>query len=927
MKKFYLFLLGLLLAFSSLTGQSTWLTPEAGYISRDIIPDKAFSCHDISGNNLYAIDSDGLYGYDLTTLQQTHDFGKAPADYSGWVSFVTADPDGTKIWVGYTVSGLTDDRIYSVDIATGTWTHVATFPGNFDMEIVHGNYYVSGLNTEGWDGVNDVNCISLLDLSGNDQHQKLIEVGGNSSGLAVDAAGNVYNAKYDPSGSTLMYQWAAADLANVITATDGSFLTLDDGIILTSMPGNGPYDCDVDDAGNMLFNCNDFTGGSFMAVWNGNTGEAENYEKLGVYGGSSFAWFSMLKATGDITADGKAYMINFGDPMAEIRLSKAPEINRPLSDLLLPVNAPQTIMDLSEYFTAKEGETIHYEVSTETNSILASANIDESSLSIDYLADATGTAEVTVTATSSGDEVNISFNIELRDIDYSNGVFAVNEDWFGHSNGTVNYLTSDGQFVYRAYRQENSGETLGTTSQFGTIYGNNFYLMSKQGTRMVVANAASMQKATSFDELPDGEDGRSFVGVTPQKGYISTTDGVYTFDIASMALGEKISGTSGETGNMLRAGDYVFAVTQSGVFVIDAETDELQETISDGTSTYAGLTQSIDGSVWIGAGSRLVKVDPYTLDTEDITLPSGVEVPAPWFAWTANSFCASTTENALFWAKPGGWSGSNIIFKYIIGDETSLNEPFITIETGMELYGGGLRVHPVTNQVYATAKKSGWGDNSLTNTLYVFDGTTGDELSAHPMEPYYWFPALPVFPDAYAPEFALSDLDFAPGEEAVTTDIDELVSDVDNNDAAILLEVTGNSDNAVASAEVVNGQLIVSPLSSEEGQTTISLMAISNGKVAEGDFKVTVTPVTSVSEAQSNTVRIYPNPFDNYFIIDGANITGRLFRIINLNGRVVKSGRVESSSERINCSDLASGIYMIIIDTENGPITLKAFKK
>ena len=865
MKRIYLTFFSLFIVLTTLIGQSTWLSPQEGYVSKDIITDKAFSAHDINGNHLFAIDSDGLYCYDITTGKVLHNLGKAPDGYNGWPSFVTADPDGTKVWVGYTVSGLIDDRIFSVDITTGTWTHAATFPGNFDMEYHDGNYYVSGLNTEGWDGANDVNCISLLDLTGSNNHKKLIEIGGNSSGLAIDATGNVYNAKYDPSGSTSMYQWSAASVTAVIEAIDGSFLTLEDGTVITTMPGNGPYDCATDDAGNMLFNCNDFTGGSFLARWNGNTGSTQNYEVIGTYGGSSFAWFSMLKATGDITTDGKAYMINFGDPVAEIRLSKAPVINRTINNLVLPENAPQTVINLADYFSAKEGETIEYGVIAATNTILSATAINGTNLTIDYLPNVSGTAEITVSAISSGEEVVIKFTVELRQVNYSNGVFIVNEDWFGHDNGTVNYLTHDNQFIYRPYRLENPGKKLGVTTQYGTIYGDQFFFMSKQGSRLVVADATTMKEETTIEEFVVNEsdnksDGRAFVGVTPQKGYISTSQGIYLFNISTLTVGDKLEGTSGEVGNMLRAGQYVFAVKKTEVYVIDAATDQIVQTISGGP--YGGVVQSLDGSVWIGAETTLLRLNPYTLVSEEVTLPDGIILQSSFgWAWNANSFCASATENAIYWAKPGGWSGSKIIYKYIIGDETSLNTPFITMEDGMELYGAGLRVHPETNQIYVTGMKSGWGDNSLTNTLYVFDGITGTEVARHEEEPYYWFPALPVFPDAHAPSFTLTDIDFLPGDAAKSLTLTDLVSDPDNNDASILVSVVGNTDNTIVDATVTGNQLVITPQNGVAGSATITLQALSNGKVVEASFSVSISTATTI--AKINHIPISKQPFKN----------------------------------------------------------------
>ena len=55
--------------------------------------------------------------------------------------------------------------------------------------------------------------------------------------------------------------------------------------------------------------------------------------------------------------------------------------------------------------------------------------------------------------------------------DYSDGVFFVNEDWYGHQNSTVNFLTNDGEWIYRVFQKENPDNQLGCTNQYGQIYG------------------------------------------------------------------------------------------------------------------------------------------------------------------------------------------------------------------------------------------------------------------------------------------------------------------------------------------------------------------------------------------------------------------------------------------------------------------------
>lgn len=179
------------------------------------------------------------------------------------------------------------------------------------------------------------------------------------------------------------------------------------------------------------------------------------------------------------------------------------------------------------------------------------------------------------------------------------GFWIVNEDWFGHDNGTVNrfkrteYTTLEP--VYRAYRAANDGETFGVTTQFGAIWGDNFYFTSKQGNRLVVADARTLKKKAVLTEI--GGDGRAFVGLTDRKAYVGHNRGIAVFDIPSLTITRQLEGISSQTGDMRLAAGKVFVVTQKeGLCVVDPVTDQVLQRI-DGK--FYALTRSLDGRIWV----------------------------------------------------------------------------------------------------------------------------------------------------------------------------------------------------------------------------------------------------------------------------------------------------------------------------------------
>ncbi|MDR2804193.1 MAG: Ig-like domain-containing protein [Dysgonamonadaceae bacterium] len=553
-----------------------------------------------------------------------------------------------------------------------------------------------------------------------------------------------------------------------------------------------------------------------------------------------------------------------------------------------------------------------------------------------------GTATVTAYAKDGGAEQSCTVAVDT--LDYTQGVFFVNEDWFGHNNSTINFLTNNGIWAYRVYQRENPGKELGCTSPYAAVYGDKLYITSKQskdpgasieGSRLAVVDAKTMKSLKEFANIAtdnNGQsvaDGRAFLGVDEHKGYIGTSNGIYVYDAGAMEIGAQIEGTgsasgdlySAQIGTMLRVGGRVFAVNQkTGIVVINPETDEVETVIGaplDGANQrgFGSIVLSKDGNIWCsvandvsGSGSvqdYLLKLDPYTLDTTRVALPAGYGVPNSWYAWTADGFCSSKQENTIFWKNDGGWFSSTKIYAYNI--DAAQAEEVYNLENyddgGWGFYGAGFRIDPVTNHIYASLFRS---FGSTEYRVVTINPASKTVVAEYPMSENYWFPSIPVFPDNAAPVVFEALADFTVTADS-TIYLGDKITDADNMEAAIVKTIVSVSNEDVLSAAIANDNLLITLKT--KGESDIVVRFNSNGKTVDKTLTITSDIPTGITGVNTQEIRVYPNPFVDYIIIN-ATESGTA-EIFDLSGKTVLTANLKNGNNRIITSALPKGVYIL----------------
>lgn len=404
--------------------------------------------------------------------------------------------------------------------------------------------------------------------------------------------------------------------------------------------------------------------------------------------------------------------------------------------------------------------------------------------------------------------MSLTVGIADADADYNDGIIIVNEDWYGHQNSTVNFLKPDDPdgdyWQYRIIQAENPGKELGCTNQYGAVWNGRLYLIAKQekdpgasivGGRITVCDAKTMEilhQQTQIDPSGKQCDGRGFVGVDDHKGYISTSNGVWVFDLDTFTVTGQVEGSAnpnaggdndkpntdpsgslyhGQTGTMVTAAGRVFAAHQQyGLLVIDPLQDKVVESIPldivQDKAAIGSVVKSKDGMLWLsvakdnrGTGTALnclVRVNPETLETKIIQCPEGVYGPAnSWYAWTPDAFVASQLNNRLYWkGGESSWFSGTKIFRYDIDQDKM--ELFTDLEAdglNWKIYGCSLGVDPKNEDVYMSL----YHEFSIPTYITRRYSAGGEIQKEYEMIQNYWFPSNMIF--VSSDDSSVSDVD------------------------------------------------------------------------------------------------------------------------------------------------------------------------
>ena len=109
----------------------------------------------------------------------------------------------------------------------------------------------------------------------------------------------------------------------------------------------------------------------------------------------------------------------------------------------------------------------------------------------------------------------------------------------------------------------------------------------------------------------------------------------------------------------------------------------------------------------------------------------------------------------------------------------------------------------------------------------------------------------------------------------------------------------------------------------EAGEVTFTVTVDDGIDTAEATVTILVKDCIGVEEQSLNNVNIYPNPAQDFIMIDSENV--EYAEIIDIYGRVITSAEINGET-RIEMSDFADGIYYVRLHSNGKTAVQKVVK-
>ena len=167
----------------------------------------------------------------------------------------------------------------------------------------------------------------------------------------------------------------------------------------------------------------------------------------------------------------------------------------------------------------------------------------------------------------------------------------------------------------------------------------------------------------------------------------------------------------------------------------------------------------------------------------------------------------------------------------------------------------------------------------------------------------------------------IGDVDLSVSIDVPATTIDTTVIELNAN----VIGGTGNYTYSWAPAELLDDATIQNPTATfeEEGIYTFTVTVNDGETTAEASITIDVVSCIGVEENILNNVSIYPNPAEDFIMINSENV--EFAEVIDIYGRVITASEINGET-RIDMSNFADGIYYVRLNSNGATAVQKVVK-
>jgi hypothetical protein len=91
-------------------------------------------------------------------------------------------------------------------------------------------------------------------------------------------------------------------------------------------------------------------------------------------------------------------------------------------------------------------------------------------------------------------------------------------------------------------------------------------------------------------------------------------------------------------------------------------------------------------------------------------------------------------------------------------------------------------------------------------------------------------------------------------------------------------------------------------------------------------LQVSENTSSDITDLNESDFKIKPNPAKNFILLKSHYLNGKNFKIYSISGSLIYNGKFTENRTQIDISDLKTGSYLLMIETEKGTITKKFIK-